>query len=313
MRSTAHQQAWRSFIQTASNGEGGLRARIGQGRRRRYFEENNDQLYSSTGPFASFELISAARTQRAVGQVITAARRYFNQDHSNADGAAHEDIPEWARIVFPLFDGNTQRDQARRDHQAVVRGLIGAQGPIGEDGDNNRRRVQLRDETSRNNGDPALRQQLVGHAIEWDGMLIEGRDDNSNPRPQAQGQGQRRPRNHGRNHHRNAHLEDYNLHQRADNDYAGRHDDDIQRGFRSLGKLVDGINEAIVHQPRRHADEVYNQIRNLENERRLLHDQPDLLHDNGIALSILRHELRRLRDAMADETSDESESNADED
>lgn len=66
MRTAAHRLAWQSFIQTASSGEGGLRASLGHGMRRRYFQQNNTQLYSSGGPFASFECVKAERTQRAV-------------------------------------------------------------------------------------------------------------------------------------------------------------------------------------------------------------------------------------------------------
>lgn len=307
MRTAAHRLAWQSFIQIASNGEGGLRASLGHGRRRLYFQQYNTQLYSSDGPFASFARISAERTQRAVGAVIYAAKRYYDQGHSNADGDAHEDVPEWARIVFPLFDGNTQRDQDRRRHQAVVRGMVGAQATLGAHRATNGQRVQLRDETSRNGGDPALRQQLINHPIEWDEMLIEGRDDIAHPIRRQQGHRRRRRRTH----HRNAHVEEYNLHHQADHNDAGTHYDDIQRGFGSLDRLVNGINQAMVQRPTRTAEEVYNHIRNLETERRTLHNQPELLQDNGIALSILREELRRLRDAMADETSGEEESSAD--
>jgi hypothetical protein len=311
MRTPAHEAALRNFLQIASNREGGIASSLRQGRRTAYIRAHNDELYSATGPFASFERNSPATTQRALAEVIRAAQEHFNRGHSNAGGAAHDSPPEWARMLFPIFNGVSQRDQTRRGHAVNVHTLVGAQGPIGEDGNNNTERVQLRTETSPNDGGPALRQQLVNHPIEWDERLIEGRNDNANQvRPPNPPHRRRR----GRNHHRNAHLEDYLLHQRADNEDAGRHDDDIQRGFRSLEMLVDCINQAIVHPhlPRGTPEELFIQIRNLENERRSLHDRPELLADNGVALSILRRELREMNDTMDNETNGGGESSADE-
>eukprot|EP00577_Skeletonema_sp_RCC1716_P007116 CAMPEP_0113419074 /NCGR_PEP_ID=MMETSP0013_2-20120614/26567_1 /TAXON_ID=2843 ORGANISM="Skeletonema costatum, Strain 1716" /NCGR_SAMPLE_ID=MMETSP0013_2 /ASSEMBLY_ACC=CAM_ASM_000158 /LENGTH=560 /DNA_ID=CAMNT_0000306395 /DNA_START=224 /DNA_END=1906 /DNA_ORIENTATION=+ /assembly_acc=CAM_ASM_000158 len=212
MRTARHNVAWMSFIQTAGNHEEGIVGALGRGRRGPFFNAQTTALFSATGPFARFRPVRPDALQAKVGQVITAARGIYNQGHSNGDGADFEDIPEWARIIFPLFDGNSLRDAARRDHQAIVRAVGGAQAPLGRVQGNNDAPVQLRNERSRNDGDAELRQRVVGN-VDIQREQVEGRGDQANrriarPAGNRQGQGNHRNRNRVRLHNldKNANL-----------------------------------------------------------------------------------------------------------
>lgn len=288
------EQVWLNLARSFATHQDGLNGSIGNGNRTEYFRGNTAALFSAAGPLGAFRPIAHGRLQRYVSQVITAARRIFNQDHSNGAGDEHEDIPEWARVLFPLFDGNSQRDNARREQQAIVRGVLGAQAPLGVRGNNNAAPVQLRNERSNNNGDAQLRQRVVGN-VNIQHQQVEGRDDAANRRPldnRRRIAGNRRNRVRHRNIHLNGHGEDD-----VDNDYAGRRSDDIRYGLQSMRMLVDGIYHGMVEQPRRTVLEVYNDISRLSNERRGA--QPDMLRVIDISLSILNTELQELQENAA--------------
>lgn len=279
------QPIWMNCVHIFANHNEGLHGSLGYGRRTRYFAEQTDALFSATGPLGAFRRIAPHQLQGHVAQVINAARAIYNQGHSNGDGGEFEDIPEWARIIFPLFDGNAQRDAARREHQAIVRGVVGAQAPLGRVPGNHP--AQLRNERSNNDGAAELRQRVVGGVHIHRGERVEGRDDRANRLPMANARARRRNRNRVR--HRNIHLgndEDF------ENDYAGRRSDDIRYGLQSMRMLVDGIHRGMIEQPRRTVREVVNDISQIMNDRRGA--EPAMLPVLDMALTILRRELEEL-------------------
>ena len=82
----------------------------------------------------------------------------YDRQHSNdQSGAAHEDVPLWARQFFCFFESlqnmpsiSAQAAETRIERRSVVSGLMGRQAPLGSH--QGQRPVQLRTELSRNVG-----------------------------------------------------------------------------------------------------------------------------------------------------------------
>ena len=118
------------------------------------------------------------------------ARSFYDCDHSNEQsGAAHKDVPEWARRFFQFWgatDNQTTNNavaaETSNERQSVITSIVDGQAPLGFWA--NSSRVLLRTETSRNNDLPQMRQQIIGeinlerrHAGPDEGDLVEGGDD----------------------------------------------------------------------------------------------------------------------------------------
>jgi hypothetical protein len=64
---------------------------------------------------------------------------YYHRGHSNKpSGAGQEDVPQWARKIFGLFEAglsqptnNAQAAAARSERGSVVASLTGQQAPLG--------------------------------------------------------------------------------------------------------------------------------------------------------------------------------------
>ena len=64
----------------------------------------------------AFIPIVANRFQRHFAAAERLARTVYMRDHSNDQtGAEHEDVPQWARSFFTLFDGPQRRNQAAQE------------------------------------------------------------------------------------------------------------------------------------------------------------------------------------------------------
>jgi hypothetical protein len=67
------------------------------------------------------------------------AKEYFDRNHSaDQTGAAYEDVPQWARQLFRLFETvhnaqsvSIQAVENRSERRRVVAGLMGRQAPLG--------------------------------------------------------------------------------------------------------------------------------------------------------------------------------------
>ena len=146
------------------------------------------------GPFSAFHPISAPILRRYLTGAQTLARTFYDRDHSNdPTGAAGEDIPQWARLFFRLFENmsnNPRSVAARAEIRQIVSTIAGRQAPLGHSGAGV---AQLRTETSQNVGTAAERRRVVGDVaaeevpVANDQDLIEGRDDVSNVRPASRG------------------------------------------------------------------------------------------------------------------------------
>ena len=151
---------------------------------------------------------------------------------------------------------------------------MGAQAPLGQN-QVNAGIVQLRNERSRNNGAPELRQRTVGQ-VNIERQVVEGRDDQANQRaPQAAN---------GRPRQRNALLNG-----QADA-FFSRHAAALHDGYASLSRLVEGVNQAVIQRQPRPVRAIINDIRETVDE--LRNAPPEMREDLTIALTALRAELR---------------------
>jgi hypothetical protein len=171
---------------------------------------------------------------------------FYDRDHSNEDGGAQEDIPQWARSCFRLFEAqqsqvsrNARTVAARNERRTTVTSIMGRSAPLGAHGSD--RPAQLRTETSRNTGAARFRQQVVGEVNAERVQLEEGRDDTvrRSPAPLRQTQsGVRR---------RNVLLGGSNF-SPGGNDPSSRFNH-IIRGFDSLDALSTAVAQAVTPSP----------------------------------------------------------------
>lgn len=189
IRSADHATALIGLIQLGAGHEDGISGAFGHNNRSAWFRANTEALFREDGPLGRYVAVSARVLMRHVGRAQLLARSIYDRDHSNEQsGAGQEDVPEWARRFFEVFQAqenqipaNVQAAVARNERRSVAASLVGAQAPLGFQGG----RAQLRTETSRNNDAPRMRQQVVGqvnsevvvldHGEEDD--LVEGFDD----------------------------------------------------------------------------------------------------------------------------------------
>jgi hypothetical protein len=133
-----------------------------------------------------------------VGRAQLLAQSFYDHDHSNEQsGAAHKDVPKWAKRFFQLFQttenqitNNAVAEETRNERRSVMSSIVGGQAPLRFWG--NSTCAQLRTKTSRNNNSPRMRRQIIGevnlerlHAGPDEGDLVEGRDNFGCCRPAA--------------------------------------------------------------------------------------------------------------------------------
>jgi hypothetical protein len=190
IRSSNHATALIGLLELGRGHPDGITGAFGHNNRISWFRSNIDALFHEDGPLGSYVPVSANVLVCHVGQAQVLARSFYDRDHSNEQsGAAHKDVPEWARHFFQLFQamGNQITNNAvaaatRNEQRSVVASLVGWQAPLGFQG--NTSHAQMRNETSRNNNLPRMHEQIIGevnserlHAGSDDSDLVEGRDD----------------------------------------------------------------------------------------------------------------------------------------
>ena len=253
VRTPAHATALSGLVQLASGHPDGVIGALGHGNRNNWIRDNVSSFFQPDGPFAAFQPVNAATLQRSLSAPITLARSFYTRDHSDdTTGAAHEDIPDWARRFFPLFEAqqnyenNNARTAAARDNsRSVARSFIGAQAPLGQAPIQGPAR--LRTETSRNIGSSNLRQQSIG-GVSAESVSVEDITDNPGDASQeGSGDSQRRRpaqrvgNGNGRNTRRR--LTNVQLDASFDpasNDPRQRHQD-LRYGYQSMDNLADSI------------------------------------------------------------------------
>ena len=256
IRSSDHATALIGLIQLGAGHEDGIAGAFGHNNRSNWFRTNTDALFREDGPLGRYVPVSARVLMRHVGRAQILARSLYDRDHSNEpSGAGQEDVPEWARRFFEVFQAqenqipaNAQAAAARSERRSIVASLVGAQAPLGFQGG---ARAQLRTETSRNNDAPRMRQQVVGVVNsevvdgDEDDDLVEGTDDVGHRRAS--------PRRRTGVYHRNIHSSTGFSPQ--NNDPSSRFYS-IQQGYASLEALTRAVTESISSpiQPRQMMD-----------------------------------------------------------
>ncbi len=82
----------------------GITGAFGHSDRISWFRLNIDALFREDGPLGSDVPVCANILVCHVGQAQVLAQSFYDRDHSNKQsGAAHEDVPEWARHFSNFF------------------------------------------------------------------------------------------------------------------------------------------------------------------------------------------------------------------
>lgn len=205
LRSPGHATGLTGILQLGSAHQDGIIGAFGHNNKTRWFLDNIDAIFADDGPLRAYLRINARTLMRHFSEAQQLARSIYTQDHSNEPtGRGHEDIPQWTALFFRLFEAmqnqetsNSRAAAAREENRPIVRGIIGAQAPLGEEGDGP---VQLRTETSPNVGQRGMRQREIGNVNAERVTHMEGRDDavRRNPVPSQ--------RHTTGTHHRNVHV-----------------------------------------------------------------------------------------------------------
>ena len=177
------------ILQLASAHPGGIGGSLGHGNRSQWVTNNIGAFFDPSGPLGRYTQVSVDTLMRHIRNAQEVARSIYTRDHSNdLTGADHEDVPNWARLFFGLFDQQSQASRnvqavaARVQRRAVSSSLTGRQAPLGQQ--DTSRPAELRHETSPNDGPRAMRQRVIaGNVREEREQLVEGRDDTANRRP----------------------------------------------------------------------------------------------------------------------------------
>ena len=262
IRSSQHATALIGIIQLGPGHADGLAGSLGFNNRTAWMTANIDAFFRVDGPLGAFHPLSVSVLMRHYSKAQQLAKDIFDRDHSNEPtGVSHEDIPDWVREFFRVFEAqqnqvsrNAQDNAVREERRSVVASLVGQQAPLGVRGSNGHP-AQLRTETSRNNDVPPLRRQIVGNVdaetiyennddndadVDDDDELVEGRDD--------VGRRRRAPRRRISNgvRRRNVHIgggfgpDDNNPSSRFHN---------VNRGYASLESLSQAVSRSISARP----------------------------------------------------------------
>jgi hypothetical protein len=287
IRSNEHAIALIGMIQLGAGHADGLAGSLGHNNRTAWMGENIDALFRVDGPLGSFHPLSLSVLMRHFSRAQNFARTFFDRDHSNEQsGAGQEEIPEWVRQFFRVFEAqqnqptrNMQDAAVRDERRSVVASLAGRQAPLGFRGSSNGRPASLRTETSRNNDVPSstrlLRRQVVGNVDaetiydnggEDDADVFddyeEGRDDVGRRRAAPR----RRISNGVRR--RNVHTAGFGP---DDNDPSSRFYN-VQRGYASLDSLSQAVSLSITAAPPRPPRTMMDIVREYHETNRFMAD-----------------------------------------
>ena len=262
IRSSQHATALIGMIQLGAGHADGLAGSLGFNNRTAWMTANIDAFFRVDGPLGAFQPISISVLMRHFSSAQSFAREIFDRDHSNKQsGASQEDIPQWVRHFFRVFEAqqnqvsrNAQDAAVREERRSVIASLVGQQAPLGVGGSNGCP-AQLRTETSRNNDVPPLRRQIVGNVdaetiyennddndanVDDGDELVEGRDDVGHRR--------RAPRRRISNGvcRRNVHVGGgFGL----DNNNPSSRFHNVNRGYASLESLSQAVSRSISAPP----------------------------------------------------------------
>ncbi len=104
IRSSNHATALIGLLELGLGHPDGITGAFGHNNRISWFRSNIDALFREDGPLGSYVPVSANVLVCHVGQVQVLARSFYDHDHSNEQsGAAHKDVPEWARCFSNFF------------------------------------------------------------------------------------------------------------------------------------------------------------------------------------------------------------------
>ena len=159
------------ILQLASAHPDGIGGSLGHGNRSQWVTANIGAFFDPNGPLGRYTQVNVDTLMRHIRTAQEVARSIYTRDHSNdRTGADHEDVPNWARLFFGLFDQqnqasrNVQAVAARVQRRAVSSSLTGRQATLGQQ--DTSRPAELRHETSTNDGPRAMRQRVIGNVRE---------------------------------------------------------------------------------------------------------------------------------------------------
>ena len=259
IRSAEHAAGMLALIQTASAHQDGIIAALGSGSRTAWITANIHSLFRGDGALRGFRQLSVPILMRRLREAQLFTRRIYDGDHSNDQtGASHEEIPPWVRAWFQFFEAQQNQEtnharasRARSERASTVASVVGRQGPLGVSAGN--QPVEVRTETSRNEGAPDMREQVLGdHETERVNVSVEGRDD----------AGRRTSANNRRNNgsrRRNIHTTGSVA--AGDNNPSARFES-IRNGYDSLNRLTDAISHSFVAPQQQQAPSIIEIVRN---------------------------------------------------
>lgn len=168
LRTPGHATALIGILQLAEGHPEGIAGALGHNNRSNWIRENITAFFANDGPCQAYDSVIPGTLIRHLSGAQRLAKSIYTRHHSNDQtGAGQEDVPEWARLFFWLFQvvenqetRNSQAAAACLERRTVSRSITGAQAPLGHRGNGP---AQLRTETSRNDGEPMMRQQVIGN------------------------------------------------------------------------------------------------------------------------------------------------------
>ena len=166
IRSASLATALVSILQNADGHLDGIVGALGHGKRTSWIRDNYKTFFQPDGPLSTYKCPAQRRFASFLKEAEDLAKSHYYQDHSNEEtGAGNENVPNWTRLFFRLFEAqqnqrtsNNRTLAARSRMTSIVRSVVGAQAPLGYDGN---QPASLRNETSANNASN-YRQQVIG-------------------------------------------------------------------------------------------------------------------------------------------------------
>ncbi len=138
IRSSNHATNLIGLLELGRGHPNGINGAFGHNNRLSWFRSNIDALFCKDGPLGSYVPITSNVLVCHVGRAQLLARFIYDGDHSNEQsGAAHEDVPKWARPFPHLFQAmenqitnNAVAAETRNERQSVVASIVGGQAPL---------------------------------------------------------------------------------------------------------------------------------------------------------------------------------------
>ena len=113
--SPAHAIGLIGVLQQASGHPDGIIGALGHGNHTAWFSDNVHSLFQPDGPLSAFQPVNASTFGHHLTSAQHLAQSYSDRTHSNeSTGTQHEDIPDWVRQFFVLFDAQQNQSTSNQ-------------------------------------------------------------------------------------------------------------------------------------------------------------------------------------------------------